>query len=349
MLRRRRRIAEMSPRSRRLALAALLCLAAAPGLWWRVAAPYGEPTGNLSIEPLPIELSRSGENGLAVAGAWLLRSDDRRFSGYSALVIQDDGRLRAYSDANWWLEFNPPDRSLAPAARFGVVPGYESRGHNDLEAAAHDAASGVTWLAFENLNSIRRIGPENGDAVSATPPAMAGFRNDGGTETMVRLADGRFVVIAESGEWRRPLRRAALLFARDPVADPRATAFAFNSPAGLDPTDAALLPDGRVLILLRGLAPGGWPPFKSKLLVADPADIRPGAAWPWQEVADLSGLIPRENYEGLAVARGESGLELWLISDANRSVLMQRTLLVKLVWNEPASAGARLRRPAPPS
>ena len=100
-----------------------------------------------------------------------------------------------------------------------------------------------------------------------------------------------------------------------------------------------VLPDGRVLILLRGLAPGAWPPFKSKVVIADPADIRPGEAWPWREVADLSGLVPPENYEGLAVAQGPSGLELWLIADANRSVVMQRTLLVKLVWNEPAGAG----------
>jgi len=335
-----------SPACRR-ALAALLCIAVAPGLWWQSPASYGERTGNLSINRLAFEPTRS-EEGMSLAGVWLLESDDRRFSGYSALVVQDDGRLRAYSDTSRWLEFDRPDRSRARAARFGPVPGHEGSGHNDLEAATHDPISGMTWVAFENINSIRRLGPGEKDAISVAPPAMSGFRHNGGAETMVRLADGRFVVIAESGGWRHPLRRAALLFAGDPVADPRATSFAFQSPAGLDPTDAALLPDGRVLILLRGLAPG-WPPFRSKLVVADPADIQPGKVWPWRNVADLSNLVPRENYEGLAVAPARSGLELWLIADANRSVLLQRTLLVKLIWDEPAVAGPALRRPAPPS
>ena len=340
----------MRARSRRLALTSLLCLALAPGLWWQARQPGGERTGNLWIEPLPIEVPRRGGGALTLAGAWLLTSDDRRFSGYSALVLQAGGRLRAYSDTNRWLEFDPPDRPGGAAARFGAAPGFDSSGHNDLEAAAHDPVSGVTWLAFEHINTIRRIGPGEDDALSVAPPAMARFRRNGGAETMVRLADGRFVVIAESGDWRHPLRRAGLLFARDPAIDPRASAFAFYAPGGYQPTDAALLPDGRVLILMRGLAPGHWPPFKSKLLVADAADLRAGGSWPWQEVADLSGLIPRENYEGLAVRAGESGLELWLIADANRSVLMQRTLLVKLIWNKPArAAGAPLKRPGPPS
>lgn len=339
----------MRARLRRLALAALLCLALAPGLWWQPRQAQFERTGNLWIEPLPIDVPRRAGDGLILAGVWLLTSDDRRFSGYSALVFQARGRLRAYSDTNRWLEFDRPDRPGGPSARFGLVPGYDSGGHNDLEAAAHDPASGATWLAFERINTIRRIGPDDEESSSAAPPAMATFRRNGGAETMVRLSDGRFVVIAESGDWRSPLRRTGLLFAQDPVTDPRASVFAFHPPAGYQPTDAAVLPDGRVLILLRGLSLGHWPPFASKLLVADPADIRAGETWPWREVADLSGLVPRENYEGIAVRPGKSGLEVWLIADANRSVLLQRTLLVKLVWNEPAAAGSRLRRPAPPS
>lgn len=334
----------MRPQSRRLAAALLLCLAAAPGLWWQDRPNEGERTGNLRVAPLPVEGSLRRAD-LKLDGAWLLTSDDRRFSGYSALVLNDNGRLRAYSDTSRWLEFDRPDQPRRRAHRYGGVQGYDPRGHNDLEAAAHDPASGLTWLAFEHLNSIRRIGPSELDFASAEPAAMADFRNNGGAEALVRLSDGRFLVIAESADWDSPRRRKGLIFAQDPVENPAATSFTISPPLGYDPTDAALLPDGRVLILLRGLYPLGWPPFNSKLLVGDPAQLREGALWPLREVADLRGLVPRENYEGLAVERSAEGIELWLIADANRNVLVQRTLLVKLIWAEPAAAGPRLRLP----
>jgi hypothetical protein len=329
----------------------LLFAAVTPGLWWQQRPPAGERTGDLSIEPLP-HGTKQGDAQVQVAGVWLLNSDDRRFFGYSALVVGAGGRLRAYSDSGRWLEFDPPDRPSSRAPEFGAVPGRENIGRNDLESAARDPAAGVTWLGFEQLNSLRRIGPGAQQAVNTKPPAMAGFRRNGGAESLARLQDGRVVVIAESGHWRYPRRRTALLFARDPVIDARAARFVFVPPAAFSPTDAAALPDGRVLILTRGLSLGRWPPFRSKLLVADAADIRPGQIWEWQELADLSGLVPPENYEGLAVERRGPGFVLWLIADANRSAILQRTLLVKLVWDGRSPtrpAKARLRRPARPS
>lgn len=324
--------AASAPRWRKVALAALLCIAAAPGLFWQPPHVEGERTGRLTIEPQPAGPSPR-EASVRVAGAWELRSDDRRFFGYSALVVSAEGRLRAYSDSSRWLEFDPPDRPTVRPPKFGAVPGYEAIGHNDLESATWDPASGLTWLGFEHINTLRRTGPGPEDAISVRPAAMAGFRENGGAESLVRLPDGRFVVLAESAHWHHPRRRAGLLFANDPVVDARATRFAFMPPVGSSPTDAAALPDGRVLILTRGLSAGRWPPFRSKLLVADSADLRAGEAWKWQELADLSGLVPPENYEGLAIEPRRGGFALWLISDANRSVLLQRTLVVKLWWD----------------
>ncbi len=148
----------------------------------------------------------------------------------------------------------------------------------------------------------------------------------------MRLSDGRFIVLRETGDPLHSTRRTALLFARDPIEDDRAIEFFLEPPAGFDPTDAAVLPDGRVLILLRSLTLAGFPPFASRLVVADPAEIRPGQAWPWKPVADLSDYAPRENYEGLAVVPTSDGVRLWLISDSNNAVLVQRTLLVEMQW-----------------
>jgi hypothetical protein len=335
----------------RPALALLLCLAVAPGLWWRSEKSELVRSGALAVAPLAVAASR-GDGEVTLAGAWELASDDARFGGYSALVVRAGGRLRAYSDSGTWLDFTMPDRPGGPGPVFGIgrLPG--GKYVNDIEAAAYDPASGTTWLALEFTNSIRRVDSE---IVEVAPAAMAGFRDNGGSEAMARLPDGRFVVLAESAAPLSPMRRTGLLFATDPVRDPRATVFAFDPPAGYDPTDAATLPDGRVLILLRGLKLTGYPLFESMLVVADPADIESGRPWPWREVAHLSNLAPRENYEGLAIVPGEQGLELWLIADANDSVVLQRTLLLKLIWREEAqpgdaaSAGRGLRRAAPPS
>lgn len=318
-------------RTRRLAATAL-ALAALPLSWWRpapVSAPVAAPIG---IRPLGLAPHAAGGGSLTLAGAWELPSRDPRFSGYSALVVHAPGRLRAYSDNSRWLEFSDPSDAGAFEPAFGPVPGHDPAGRNDLEAVAHDRASGFTWIAFENLNSIRRIAPD-GTAISVYPPAMARFSENGGAETFARLADGRFLVIAEVAHWRRPKRREALLFARDPVLGGEPVRFAIRPPPGMSPTDAAALPDGRVLILLRGTDLTRWPPFRSALVVADPATIRDGELWAWRPLPDLSDLVPSENYEGLAVAEGANGVTLWLISDANHSVVMQRTLLIKLEWD----------------
>ena len=161
---------------------------------------------------------------------------------------------------------------------------------------------------------------------------MAGFPENGGAELIVRLLDGRFIVLRETGDALHSTRRTALLFARDPIEDDRAVEFFLEPPAGFRPdrcggparrpgADLAAQPYARRVSS-----------FASRLVVADPADIRPGQVWPWKPVADLSDYAPRENYEGLAFVPTSDGVRLWLISDSNNAVLVQRTLLVELQW-----------------
>lgn len=330
---------------RRTIAVLLLIGALAPGVWLREERVLQTRTDEVTFRPLPHEGPARGGDGLRLVGAWQLTSSDPRFGSYSALVVRSDGRLRAYSDSGQWLEFAPPGMRAEADVEFGSVRDHGGKAANDVEAAAHDQGTGTTWLALEFTNTIRRI---NHETVEVAPPAMAGFPANGGAEAMARLPDGRFVVLAEGAGPLSPMRRTGLLFATDPLVDDSATVFAFDPPPGYDPTDAAALPDGRVMILLRALSLRPFPAFGSKLVVADPAEIEAGEPWPWREVAHLSGLAPRENYEGLAVMPGDSGVVLWLISDANRSVLLQRTLLLKLVWDEGVGGGAAapgLRRP----
>ena len=90
----------------------------------------------------------------------------------------------------------------------------------------------------------------------------------------------------------------------------------------------------------------GLPPrFEGKLLVADPAEIRPGVAWAGRIIADLKAPLPMDNYEGVAVEPGADGeVVLWVISDDNHAKF-QRTLLLKLVWRPDEKARGRARAP----
>jgi len=100
-----------------------------------------------------------------------------------------------------------------------------------------------------------------------------------------------------------------------------------------------VLPDGRVVILLRIVDPLSPPFFEAMLVVADPADIAAGREWRWSKLADLEGSVPRDNYEGLAIVPDPSGVTLWLISDDNYAHF-QRTLLLQLHWRVPPRGAA---------
>ena len=174
---------------------------------------------------------------------------------------------------------------------------------------------------------------------------MRGWPGNAGPEAMARLADGRFIVLSEDPPRWFGRARAGLLFSDDPVEGAEAVEFEFRAPEGYAPSDLALLPDGRVLILARRVEWGLPPGFSNKLLVADPAEVRAGKPWPWRELADLSAL-PSDNYEGLAIEAAMGGaVTLWLISDDNHATF-QRTLLAKLAWrpNEKARGASRAPR-----
>ena len=149
---------------------------------------------------------------------------------------------------------------------------------------------------------------------------------------MVRLADGRFVVLREGfNGWFEDRQHKAVLFSGDPILYGEPRKFTFDGPAGFSPTDMAQLPDGRVLILMRSLV---WPMparFSGRIALADPADIVPGGVWWAKEIAKLVPPLPLDNLEGLAIRPRKDGkVTVWLISDDNNAVA-QRTLLWKMV------------------
>jgi hypothetical protein len=319
---------------RRLVLLTVVALGLSPGTW--VRTPNAASTDErpiLSITPLslpPIEMAR---RDLQVAGAWVLSSANRHFGGYSALAALPDGSLLAVSDRGRRLRFTPPGRP-GHEPRFdylgAVRPG--AKASVDSEGVTYDPASGRLWVAYENRNMIVRYDARFRREAAARPAAMRDWPSNAGPETIVRLADGRFVVLAEGSPRWFAADSPALLFPSDPADGAVPERFRFEPPDGYRPVDAAPLPDGRVLILLRRVHWTLPPFFTGKLMIADPAAIRPGERWRGELVADLARPLPTDNYEGLAIEPGRhGGATVWLISDDNTSAF-QRTLLLKLTW-----------------
>lgn len=319
-------------RRRILAVALLVTLGSIT--WLRQPTP--PPNSDPWLRLIPLELPAAAQTApllgpLRLEGAWQLKSRNSLFSGYSALVPLDDGQLLAFSDRGGAMRFRPPG-PLRQRAWFKKLQ-FTAKLSRDLdaEAAARDPVTGRIWIATEASNAIARLDPSLQRERRVWPEAMKDWRSAQGPEAMTRLADGRFVVVAEGTEgFLERHRHRALLFPRDPTLRDEPLRFTFVAPAGNLPTELAVLPDGRVLVLLRRLTPFG---FEGRILVADPARIRAGRDWTARHVAMLASPLPTDNFEAMTVTPGEDGrLILWVMSDDN-GALFQRNLLLKFSFD----------------
>jgi len=329
---------------RRILLALLLALALSPGLLWRNGRPTPNHSQSLTLAPLafPKDAHVGGKAGPLLTGAWQLNSPNTGFGSYSALVATGANELLAISDRGQFLRFPMPG-AQGKAALGTVLEGSDPyKTMQDMESVTRDPATGRLWIGLEFQQAILRLDADFTRPQPVKPEPMADWRYNGGAESLVRLADGRFVVLSESpprGQ-SRGSARVGVVFPGDPVDGGAPVEFRFVPPAGFDPSDMAQLPDGRVLILLRGLK-FFLPGFTARLAIADPAAIRAGEEWPWQDIGALQPPIPIDNYEGLAVTGGANGgpVTLWLVSDDNDSLVIQRTLLLRFAWQVPVRAG----------
>lgn len=328
-------VTQHRPRRRLVRIAAVVTLALclAPVTWLRSGRVEPDSRALLSLTPLALPQPVAGQSITAV-GAWELTSSNGHFGGYSALLVQgtsDHPTFFAASDRGRFLRFTLAD--AVPV--FGAIAGSvaNTKAAIDVEAVTRDPETGRLWFAYEGRNLIERRSASLSETAWARPEAMADWGGNSGPEAMVRLAGGWFVVLSEGPQSRFGELHRGLLFAGDPVLEPRVIAFSFAPPSGYRPVDLAQLPDGRVLILVRRFIFGLPPRFETKLLVADPRDIAGGADWTAHEIASIAPLLPSDNYEGLDVmARADGNIDIWLISDDNAATF-QRTLLLKLRWD----------------
>jgi hypothetical protein len=266
----------------------------------------------------------------------VLELDTRRigFGGLSGLWLGDAPAgaplpLSTVSDTGGWLEgalrldaaLRPVGLDLRRTGRLSDEQGrpLPRRDLADAEALAR-LPDGRFLVAFERWHRIRLY-----DTLAAAarhvhaPPGLSDAPRNGGIEALTVLPDGRLLAIAESLSAGPGLRRAWT-----GRFGPRGVSWqplAYRPAEGLEPTGAAALPDGRVLVIERGFSVLGG--FYGRVA------LLPGAAGPMLEgptVLEFPGALPAENWVGVAVARAGEGLVAGFVSDDNEHPL-QRSLL----------------------
>ncbi len=336
----------------RLLLIITLALGLAPGTWLRSPVVQGLD------HPITLHaVDEPGEDpppGWSLEGLWEYKGDGLLFGGYSALLPLDDARMIAFSDRGGRFTFLQPDQPQGPIptaqraiAEQSVDPAYQTVLF-DIESATSDPATGQYWLGFEYTHGFQRYGPASeGQASEGQAGEGQGVRliddevewtGNSGAEAMARLADGRFLVFDEPG-------LEALIFPRDPVEGGEPVPVTFNAPPGkFSITDAAELPDGRILMVMRRVA-WGVPPFETRLGIAEWSGDADKPVLNGEIALDLSAVAPPDNYEGIALRKREDGaLDVWVISDDNLSI-MQRTLVLKLRFDPQQAARAKQKAP----
>jgi hypothetical protein len=290
----------------------------------------------LTIEAValdPDDPARRRVGGLLFEAGWVLTSDSRHFGGLSALHVES-GQVTAISDGGVVARFAVPTAAGHARVRLDPLPlgpGPATRKSNrDTEAMA--IFGDQLWAGYEKHNMVWRYRRSDLRALAAARPAlMQRWRSNSGTEGMVRLADGRFLVLEEGRNDDNPFSRV-VLFDGDPTAtDTNAVALRYRRLPGYRITDAAQLPDGRLLLLNRRFTLHDW--ISARLTIAGIEGLGEGATIESRDLATLEAPLTVDNMEGLSVSQEGGRTIVWIASDDNFSPL-QRTLLLKFVLAE---------------
>ncbi|MDG5748018.1 esterase-like activity of phytase family protein [Qipengyuania sp. XHP0207] len=323
-------------RRKRLLLGLALAAALAPSLWVRSELPPAPRDPAAAITAVQTGSARAGP--LELVGAWEITGRGRHFGGFSALLALPGGRLLAGTDGANKLVFQRPDREVRTPprfTRFGAEDDADKLAY-DLESLAYDPVAGIIWGGYEGSNAIRRFGRDLQPQTFVSIPEMQDWGENSGPEAMVRMGDGRFLVIEEDRlRWSRNSHRA-LLFDDDPLKAKRPARLRIEVPYDYSPVDMSPLGTDRVVVLLRDFSVGLPLRFRTAIAVLDTADLAEGKVVELELVTELGDDFPQDNYEGLTLTQDADGTHLWLVSDDNL-MSYQHSYLLKLRWDEAAT------------
>lgn len=313
---------------RRLLPAALIFLTLGPVPGTAFRYPVVDTSQSAAARALLHPAATTGT--LRFLRGWRLTSRNSLFGGFSALAYRGDGRFLLIGDNGEWARLTlGADGSVSDVAIRALPTPPRSpkrKAFTDAEALVFDPATGKLWIALEGINQIWRIDAAMTRVESRRrSPALYRWPANRGPEAMVRLADGRTILFSE-GEDRNDHGTEGLVYIDDPAVPGKPPLLFYYDDQGKGQvSDAAPLPDGRILLVHRKL--GLNPLFTTTLAIVDPADIRKDGV-----VRSVAiGQVPEplhENYEGAAVTVEDGRTFVWLVSDDNFNS-WQRSLLLK--------------------
>ena len=299
----------------------------------------------ISAAPIPaLETDKPSQTrfgSLEFRGGLVLTSTHKSFGGISALRVRPDGEhFLALSDrASWFLgrivyENNRPagitDASAAPVLDGDGKPAPRW----DTESIADDG--NTLYVGLERIHSIFGFDfdwksfPANAGPVSV-PPELKDLPFNQGLEAMVFVPKkynlaGTLIGFSEKGLTEAGNLKAFLIGGSTPGM------FAVKRTDGYDISDAAILPNGDILILERQYSLQRGVTMRIRRIRL--ADIKPGAVVDGTAVVETGAGYQIDNMEALGVHRSRSGeTVLTLMSDDNFSPI-QRTLLLQFVLKE---------------
>ena len=300
-----------------------------------LAAASAADAKPIEIEARPVPLN-SDDPAVIVVGALTYRggleltSRDTNFGGLSALGISSDGaRLVALSDRGFRLSARIlyddkgnlsglADADLGPMGGIDGAPLSEKE-YADAESMA-PGVEGEIVVAFERRHRLWRYVPGSPLPEPLPPPdELMGAPSNGGIEALALLDDGRLFALTEkysSGE-----DVVGWISDRDGWS-----VLTLATDGGFDPTGAATLPGGDIIVVMRRFNLIGT--NAARLIRIPASHIRPGASLRGRAIAEIGPPLTFDNFEGVEARRGARGETLiTILSDDNFNPL-QRTLLM---------------------
>ncbi len=291
----------------------------------------------VTARPLPLNSADPSDRSVGALdymGGWHLSSPHHGFGGISSLLVDAQGQVLALSDSGTLMGFALTQNAKSRHSFIAPLP-IRSQDKDqpwwawDSEAIAHDPVTDRYWVGFEMLQRICRYAPGFSRVEACrTWREIEAWPKTGSIESMARLPDGRFLVIAEMGMMADG-SHDTLLFGADPAEETTAspTRLRYVAPRGYRPTDAVALDDRHILVLNRRITLRDL--FTATLaLIELPDRPKSGERLIARTLARLAPPLLADNFEGLAVTREHGRTMVWIVSDDNHE-FFQRTLLLK--------------------
>lgn len=304
---------------------------------WSAPPLLGAANQEPLVELKPTELDprdseRRDFGKMELMSAYVLRSSDRRFGGWSGLSIGADGHLYAVSDRGYWFSARlvlEPTGKLVDLTDARIEPLLDLQG-SPVTGAWHDAealsrtADGSFIVGFEGKHRLWRYPapPKTFSAAPANvslPDAILRAPTNGGIECLAALLDDRLLVLTEE------MKNSDGSFAGWVQESGRFERLSYVPGSEYRVTDCAALPNGDALALERRFTLLKL--WGVRLTRVPSNQLHAGAKVSGTELLKLEAPLALDNFEAVAVQQTERGTVIYLVSDDNYSRFQQTLLL----------------------